>query len=61
MNKRIKKVFENEQKKLVTFVTGCDPDFDTSKKINYLPVCANGAKNFTIAGISKSTVIKRTA
>ena len=33
MNKRIKKVFENEQKKLVTFVTGCDPDFDTSKKI----------------------------
>ena len=33
MNSRIEKIFSNDKKKLVTFVTGGDPDLDTSKKI----------------------------
>tara|TARA_Y100000588_G_scaffold317732_1_gene346946 strand:- start:249 stop:467 length:219 start_codon:yes stop_codon:yes gene_type:complete len=33
MNKRIKKIFSSNSKKLVTFVTGGDPDFNTSLKI----------------------------
>tara|TARA_Y100000590_G_C15730145_1_gene1016654 strand:+ start:231 stop:1025 length:795 start_codon:yes stop_codon:yes gene_type:complete len=33
MNNRIKKIFSNNQKKLITFVTGGDPDFNTSNKI----------------------------
>ena len=30
---KIKKVFADKQKKLITFVTGGDPDYTTSKKI----------------------------
>ena len=33
MSNRIRKTFENKKKKLVTFTTGGDPDFDTSLKI----------------------------
>ena len=33
MNDRISKVFSNNKKKLITFVTGGDPDFETSDKI----------------------------
>ena len=33
MSKRIKKVFSDNKKKLVTFVTGGDPDKETSQKI----------------------------
>ena len=33
MSSRIKKIFEDNSKKLVTFVTGGDPDYITSKKI----------------------------
>ena len=33
MNTRISAVFSNNKKKLITFVTGGDPDFETSKKI----------------------------
>ncbi len=33
MNSRINKTFSNDSKKLVTFVTGGDPDLETSKKI----------------------------
>ena len=33
MNNRINAVFSNNKKKLITFVTGGDPDFETSKKI----------------------------
>ena len=33
MNKLINQIFENKSKKLVTFVTGGDPDLDTSNKI----------------------------
>ncbi len=33
MSSRIKKIFENSSKKLVTFVTGGDPDYTTSIKI----------------------------
>ena len=33
MNDRINKVFSNSNKKLVTFVTGGDPDLTTSSKI----------------------------
>ena len=33
MSARITKTFSNNEKKLVTFVTGGDPDFETSKKI----------------------------
>jgi len=33
MSNRIKKVFEDSSKKLVTFVTGGDPDYITSKEI----------------------------
>ncbi len=33
MNNLISQCFENQNKKLVTFVTGGDPDFDTSNKI----------------------------
>ena len=33
MSSRIKKIFEDNSKKLVTFVTGGDPDFETSKDI----------------------------
>ena len=33
MSLRLKKVFENNNKKLITFTTGGDPDFDTSIEI----------------------------
>ena len=33
MSSRIKKIFEDNSKKLVTFVTGGDPDYITSKEI----------------------------
>ena len=33
MSKRIKKVFSKNNKKLITFVTGGDPDYDTSLEI----------------------------
>ena len=33
MSSRIKKIFEDNSKKLVTFVTGGDPDYKTSKQI----------------------------
>ena len=33
MSSRIKKIFEDNSKKLVTFVTGGDPDYKTSKEI----------------------------
>ena len=33
MSERINKIFKNKSKKLVTFTTGGDPDFDTSLKI----------------------------
>ncbi len=33
MTNLISKIFENKNKKLVTFITGGDPDFDTSNKI----------------------------
>ena len=33
MNNRIRVIFSNNKKKLITFVTGGDPDFETSKKI----------------------------
>ena len=33
MSSKIKKVFADKQKKLITFVTGGDPDYTTSKKI----------------------------
>ena len=33
MNNRIKAVFSNNNKKLITFVTGGDPDFETCNKI----------------------------
>lgn len=33
MSERIKKVFENKNKKLITFITGGDPDLETSFKI----------------------------
>ena len=33
MSLRITKIFANKEKKLVTFVTGGDPDIETSKKI----------------------------
>jgi len=33
MSSRIKKIFEDSSKKLVTFVTGGDPDYITSKEI----------------------------
>ena len=33
MNNRIKTIFSNNKKKLITFVTGGDPDFETSNKI----------------------------
>ena len=33
MNDRIRKIFSNNKKKLITFVTGGDPDFETSNKI----------------------------
>ena len=33
MSHRIKKVFSDNRKKLITFVTGGDPDFNTSNKI----------------------------
>ena len=33
MSSRITKIFSNNQKKLVTFITGGDPNFDNSKKI----------------------------
>ena len=33
MNNRISKTFSNNKKKLITFVTGGDPDFETSNKI----------------------------
>ena len=33
MNKRLNTIFSNNKKKLITFVTGGDPDFKTSKKI----------------------------
>ena len=33
MSRRIKKIFEENSKKLVTFVTGGDPDYITSKEI----------------------------
>ena len=33
MSERIKKIFENKERKLVTFTTGGDPDLDTSVKI----------------------------
>ena len=33
MNHRINNIFSNNNKKLVTFVTGGDPDLETSKKI----------------------------
>lgn len=32
-NNRIKAIFSNNKKKLITFVTGGDPDFETSNKI----------------------------
>ena len=40
MNNRIKNIFSNKKKKLITFVTGGDPDLKTSSKIiNNLPDC----------------------
>jgi len=33
MSNRIKEVFKDSSKKLVTFVTGGDPDYKTSKEI----------------------------
>ena len=33
MNENLSKIFENKNKKLVTFVTGGDPDFNTSNEI----------------------------
>ena len=33
MSERIKKIFEKRGKKLVTFTTGGDPDFNTSLEI----------------------------
>ena len=33
MNSRINKIFSSNEKKLLTFVTGGDPDLETSKKI----------------------------
>ena len=33
INNRIKNIFSNNKKKLITFVTGGDPDLETSKKI----------------------------
>ena len=33
MTNLISQAFKNKEKKLVTFVTGGDPDFETSKKI----------------------------
>ena len=33
MSKRIKKIFEKKEKKLVTFITGGDPDLETSYEI----------------------------
>ena len=33
MNNRINNIFSNNKKKLITFVTGGDPDFETSNKI----------------------------
>ena len=33
MNNRIKTIFSNNKKKLITFVTGGDPDFETSNEI----------------------------
>ena len=33
MSQRIKKIFENKERKLVTFTTGGDTDLDTSVKI----------------------------
>ena len=33
MSERIKKIFETKEKKLVTFTTGGDPDFNTSLEI----------------------------
>ena len=33
MSERIKKIFETKGKKLVTFTTGGDPDFNTSLEI----------------------------
>ena len=33
MSERIKKVFSDKKKKLITFVTGGDPDKKTSQKI----------------------------
>ena len=42
MNRRINKTFSNDSKKLVTFVTGGDPDLETSKKI-IKTIAKNGA------------------
>ena len=42
MNSRINKVFSNKTKKLVTFVTGGDPNFQISKKI-INTIAENGA------------------
>ena len=33
MSSRITKTFSDNKKKLVTFITGGDPNFETSKKI----------------------------
>ena len=33
INNRISTIFSNNKKKLITFVTGGDPDFETSKQI----------------------------
>ena len=46
MSNRIKKIFEDNSKKLVTFVTGGDPDYTTSKEIlDKIPMKKFGESN----------------
>ena len=33
MTDLINQIFKKDDKKLVTFITGCDPDFETSNQI----------------------------
>ncbi len=49
MNERIKKTFSNSNKKLVTFVTGGDPNIELSKKI--INTIANGGADIIEIGM----------
>ena len=51
MTNLISQAFKNKEKKLVTFVTGGDPDLDTSLEI--ISTIINGYKNWIFRQFTK--------